>query len=437
MTYEEVTDYLFNKTANYEKQGAAGYKEGLHNSLELDEHFGHPHENFRCIHVAGTNGKGSVSHTIAALLQVFGYRVGLYTSPHLVDFNERIRVNGRPIPHEYVVNFVEKEKEFIESIEPSFFEITTAMAFKYFSDTNIDIAVVEVGLGGRLDCTNIITPILSIITNISLDHTALLGYSLEQIAMEKGGIIKTGVPVVIGEATPETRTVFDALAADAKAPIVYAEDQQEVISADLTEDGMLYKTRHLGEFTGELRGEYQKKNTNTVATAIHELVKLGYVSYCNDEKGRRDIQHEMQTAFMNVCNMTGLMGRWQIIRQHPTVVCDTGHNVGGWQWLSEQLNKVKCRQLRIVFGMVEDKDVYGVMSLLPKNATYYYTKGTTKRAFPETSLKVFGDQFGLTGASYPSVKEAYQAAVSGASSEDFIFIGGSTYVVADFLKTRV
>ena len=287
MTYEEVTDYLFNKTANYEKQGAAGYKEGLHNSLELDEHFGHPHENFRCIHVAGTNGKGSVSHTIAALLQVFGYRVGLYTSPHLVDFNERIRVNGRPIPHEYVVNFVEKEKEFIESIEPSFFEITTAMAFKYFSDTNIDIAVVEVGLGGRLDCTNIITPILSIITNISLDHTALLGYSLEQIAMEKGGIIKTGVPVIIVEATPETRTVFDALAADAKAPIVYAEDQQEVISADLTEDGMLYKTRHLGEFTGELRGEYQKKNTNTVATAIHELVKLGYVSYCNDEKGRR------------------------------------------------------------------------------------------------------------------------------------------------------
>ena len=437
MTYEEATEYLFNKTANYESQGATGYKEGLQNSMALDEHFGHPHENFRSIHIAGTNGKGSVSHTIAALLQIFGYRVGLYTSPHLVDFNERIRVNGHPIPHEYVTQFVEKNKDFFESISPSFFEITTAMAFQYFSDMNVDIAVVEVGLGGRLDSTNIITPALSIITNISLDHTQLLGTSIEQIAMEKGGIIKKGVPVIIGETTPETRMIFDALAQEAKAPITFAEDEAEIISATPTDDGILYKAKHLGEFKGELYGAYQAKNTNTIVVAMHKMVDLGYLCDCIDPENNKKIQKEINEAFQNVCNMTGLMGRWQVIRKSPTVVCDTGHNTGGWEWLSKQLSEVKCKQLRIVFGMVEDKDVYAVMSLLPKNATYYFTKGSTKRAFPETSLKVFGDQFGLNGESYPTVEEAYKAAMSGASSEDFIFIGGSTYVVADFLKTRV
>jgi dihydrofolate synthase/folylpolyglutamate synthase len=437
MTYEEAIDYLFNKTANYEQQGPNGYKEGLQNMLTLDEHFGHPHENFRSIHIAGTNGKGSVSHTISALLQTFGYRVGLYTSPHLLDFNERIRVNGRPIPHDYVAGFVERERNFLETVNPSFFEITTAMAFKYFSDMNVDIAVVEVGLGGRLDSTNIITPILSVITNISLDHTQLLGSSLEQIAMEKGGIIKTGVPVVIGEALAETRPIFDSIAESMKAPIIFAEDKQEVISAESASDGMHYKTKHLGEFTGELRGLYQAKNTNTVVTAMHQLQKMGYVANYHVEENKSEEQRELTEAFQNVCSITGLMGRWQVIREHPLVVCDTGHNPGGWKWLSQQLQETKCKHLRIVFGMVEDKDVYGVMSLLPKNATYYYTKGSTKRAFPETSLKVFGDQFGLQGEAYPTVQEAYKAAMTGASSEDFIFVGGSTYIVADFLKTRV
>lgn len=437
MTYEEVTEYIFNKTANYENQGVSGYKEGLKNSLDLDEHFGHPHENFRSIHIAGTNGKGSVSHTIAALLQIFGYRVGLYTSPHLLDFNERIRVNGHPIPHDYVIQFVERNKDFFESVSPSFFEITTAMAFKYFSEMDVDIAVVEVGLGGRLDSTNIITPILSVITNISLDHTKLLGDSLEQIAMEKGGIIKTGVPVVIGEAISETRAVFDSLAQDANAPIVYAEDEKEILSAEPCQEGMCYKTKSIGNFKGELRGAYQAKNTNTVVVALRKLMELGYLADWNNEDCNKKMQSEVKEAFMNVCSITGLMGRWQIVRKAPMVVCDTGHNIGGWQWLSKQLSETKCRQLRIVFGMVEDKDVYGVMSLLPKNATYYYTKGSTKRAMPESSLKIFGDQFGLNGETYPTVEEAYKAAMMGASSEDFIFIGGSTYVVADFLKTRV
>jgi len=436
MKYEEAIDFLFNRTANFELQGVAGYKEGLGNSLALDEHYGHPHEHFRCIHIAGTNGKGSVSHSIAALLQVFGYRVGLYTSPHLLDFSERIRVNGQPVPHDYVADFVDKGKDFFESVNASFFEITTAMAFKYFKDVNIDIAVIEVGLGGRLDSTNIISPVLSIITNISLDHTQLLGTSIEQIAMEKGGIIKPGVPVVIGEATPETRMVFDALAQEAKAPIVYAEDEQEIVSSTVAPEGRIYKAKHLGEFKGELQGDYQEKNMNTVVVAMHQLVNLGYMCDCIDPDNNRKIQLEMCEALQNVSTITGLMGRWQVVRRSPLVVCDTGHNIGAWKYLSKQIESVKCKHLRIVFGMVEDKDVYGVMNLLPKNATYYYTKGSTKRAFPETSLKVFGDQFGLQGECYPGVKEAYQAAISGASSDDFIFVGGSNYIVADFLKSR-
>ena len=437
MTYKEATDYLFNKTANFEKQGATGYKEGLDNTIALDEHFGHPHEHYRCIHVAGTNGKGSVSHTIAALLQMFGYRVGLYTSPHLKDFSERIRVNGKPISEDYVSTFVNSNKDFFDSLEPSFFELATAMAFKYFYDSDIDIAVVEVGLGGRLDCTNIISPALSIITNISLDHTQLLGTSIQQIAMEKAGIIKPGIPVVIGEASPETRAVFDAVAKEAKAPIYYAEDEKEIVEATLTPKGMEYKARHLGDFTGELCGEYQKRNTNTIVCAMQRLVNLGYLCDCIDPENNRKIKAEMDYAFQNVTKLTGLMGRWQTIRERPLVVCDTGHNVAGWQYLSQQISNVPCRQLHMVFGVVEDKDVYGIMSLLPKNATYYYTKANTKRALPETSLKIFGDQFGLYGQSYPTVAEAYDAAVKNAGADDFIFVGGSTYVVADFLNNCV
>ncbi|WP_027450034.1 bifunctional folylpolyglutamate synthase/dihydrofolate synthase [Xylanibacter brevis] len=438
MTYEEVTEYLFSQTANYESQGATGYKEGLETTMALDEHFGHPHKTFRSIHIAGTNGKGSVSHTIAAFLQICGYRVGLYTSPHLVDFSERIRVNGTPISKDYVVNFVESEKGFFEPLHPSFFEITTAMAFKYFSDMNVDIAVVEVGLGGRLDCTNIITPILSAITNISLDHTKLLGSTLEQIAFEKGGIIKPGVPVIIGEATPETRKVFEELAKVAGAPITFAEDEPAIVEYKALPGGIMhYKTNRNVEFDGELSGTYQVKNANTIIKMLDSLMDSGYLSSSNIEDNMTKGVKEMNQAFMNVMSITGLKGRWQVVRKKPMVICDTGHNAGAWEYLSKQLEELPCHQLRIVFGMVEDKDIYSVMNMLPKNATYYYTKGSTKRAFPETSLKVFGEQFGLKGECYPTVDKAYEAALQNATSEDVIFIGGSTYVVADFLKSRI
>ena len=437
MNYQETCDYLFSQTANFEHQGTSGYKPGLDTSMALDEHYGHPHEHFRSIHVAGTNGKGSVSHLMAAQLQGCGYSVGLYTSPHIIDFSERIRVNGKPISEDYVVKFVEEGRDFFEQRKATFFEIATAMAFKYFRDMDVDIAIVEVGLGGRLDSTNIITPILSVITNVSLDHTQLLGDSLEQIAMEKGGIIKRGVPVVIGEATPETRMVFETLAQEANAPIIFAEDEQEISTWRLTTDGYIhYTAKHLGEFECELTGDCQPRNMNTVVAALHKVVDLGYMCDCIDPENNRKIQGEMNRAFRNVVKSTGLQGRWQTVRHNPTVVCDTGHNPGAWEYLARQLSSVKCRELRIIFGMMEDKDVYSVMSVLPKNATYFFTKGSTKRAFPETSLKVFGEQFGLKGECYPTVEQAYKAAIDGATSEDFIFIGGSNYVVADFMNTR-
>ena len=439
MTYEETCEYLFNQTANYESQGQNGYKPGLDNMLKLDEHYSHPHENFRSIHLAGTNGKGSVSHTLSAILQVCGYKVGLYTSPHLLDFSERIRINGQPINQDYVTSFVEKGKELFDTIGATFFEIATEMAFNYFSDNDVDIAIVEVGLGGRLDSTNIITPIVSVITNVSLDHTKILGASVEQIAMEKGGIIKDAVPVVIGEASAETRPIFEALAQECDAPVYYAEDDEEITSSEfMPEDaGIYYQTKHLGEFKGQLCGHYQPKNMRTILTTLNELVKQGYLCQVTDHKTQIAVQKELSDAFLHVCEITGLQGRWQTIRTSPTVVCDIGHNVAAWQNLSRQLETVKCNHLHIVFGIVDDKDIYGVMSLLPKNATYYFTKANTKRALPEQSVMVFGQQFGLTGESYPTVAEAYKAALIAAENNDFIFVGGSNYVVADFLKSRV
>ena len=437
MNYQETTDYLFSQTANYESQGDKGYKGGLETSKTLDEHFGHPHKYFRTIHVAGTNGKGSVCHLLAAMLQVCGYRVGLYTSPHIVDFSERIRVNGTPIPEEYVVNFVEQERSFIEPLNASFFEITTALAFKYFKEKNVDIAIVEVGLGGRLDCTNIVAPILSVITNISLDHTQLLGTTVEEIAMEKGDIIKPGAPVVIGETIPETRPIFQEVADAKQSKIIFAEDISEIISSVMGSDGFLhYKSRSLGDFSCELVGEYQPKNMNTVVTVIRLLADLGYL--CNNtDAEKKKMTQEINSAFQNVKRMTGLMARWQVVRKEPTVICDMGHNPGAWAYLRQQLEGLECRELRIVFGMLEDKDIYSILEKLPKKATYFFTKAATKRAFPETSLKVFGDQFGLQSNCYPTVQEAYQAAMEGAERDDVIFVGGSAYVVSDFLKSCI
>ena len=437
MTYNETCNYLYNQVPMFENLGMAGYKEGLDNSLKLDEHYGHPHRNFLTIHVAGTNGKGSCSHTLAAILQKCGYKVGLYTSPHLVDFDERIRINGHPIDHDYVADFVQKGKSFFEPLTPSFFEVTTAMAFKYFSNKQVDIAVIEVGLGGRLDCTNIITPILSVITNISYDHIQQLGNSLEQIAMEKAGIIKRDVPVVIGEASPETRGIFEAVARETKAPIVFAEDHPEVKSVKLQDNTMQYQTAHYGTIQGELTGLYQEKNANTILTAIRLLEELGYMYRFSDNSKSEVKGKEIAEGFMSVCETTGLKGRWQVLSKEPFVVCDTGHNVGGWKYLSQQIAQVRCKKKHIVFGMVDDKDIEGVFNLLPKEATYYFAKADNKRAVSETVLQIIGEQHGLNGGAYPTVKEAYKSAMKEAETDDFVFIGGSTYVVADLLKNGI
>ena len=437
MTYQETCEYLFNQLPMFEKQGAGGYKEGLENSHALDEHLGHPHKKYLTIHVAGTNGKGSCAHTLSAVLQMCGYKVGLYTSPHLVDFSERIRINGQPISEDYVVEFVEKHKPFFEPLQPSFFELTTAMAFKYFADMDVDIAVIEVGLGGRLDCTNIITPILSVITNIGLDHTQFLGTSLEQIAMEKAGIIKKNVPVVVGETTPETRMVFEAVAVENHAPIVFAEDQKQIISLSVGTKGIEYYTKSFGIISGELNGIYQEKNTNTILCAIQQLESLGFMHSVKCQANATCQNREVQKGFSHVCSLTGLKGRWQKVCEAPLTICDTGHNVPGWKYLSEQLNNVKCDKMHIVFGMVDDKDIHGVMELLPKKATYYFTKANNKRAVSENVLKLYAQGIELEGESYPDVKSAYEAAKAAANSNDFVFVGGSSYVVAELLKNCI
>lgn len=434
MTYKETTEYLFNQMPMFERQGASGYKEGLYNTLMLDAHFNHPHRHYKTIHVAGTNGKGSCSHTMAAFFQACGYKVGLYTSPHLKDFRERIRINGMPISEEYVVKFVEDERNFFEPLHPSFFEVTTAMAFKYFRDEHVDIAIIEVGLGGRLDCTNIITPELSIITNISFDHTQFLGNTLAQIAREKAGIIKDGVPVVVGEYNTETRPVFEKVAKSHGSAIIFAADEQEVVAAQpLNNGGMMYKTKHFGELVGDLSGLYQIKNANTVLTAIRVLSESGQFPQLDVNTNPNMIVVHAREAFKQVAASTGLMGRWQTVSTNPLVICDTGHNVGGWKYLSEQLKRVDCHSKRIVFGMVNDKDIDGVLELLPKDAVFYFTKANTKRALSEIELQKMAIRHGLVGNTYPTVKQAYEEAKQSASQADLIFVGGSSYVVADFL----
>lgn len=422
MNYQDTIEYLYNAAPAFEKVGAGAYKEGLSNTKALDEHFGHPHRQYKTIHIAGTNGKGSSSHSIAAILQSQGYKVGLYTSPHLVDFRERIRVNGECIPEERVVRWVEEEKDFFEPLCPSFFELTTALAFLYFAEQKVDIAVIEVGLGGRLDCTNIITPLLSVITNISFDHTQFLGNTLAMIAREKGGIIKENVPCLIGEYTEETRPVFETIAAEKSAPISFAEDN--IIESD-------------AEF--ELKGYYQVKNKNTILNAVNILREQLEIS---DEA--------IRNGLANVCELTGLMGRWQKLSEKPLVICDTGHNLAGWQFLAPQIKETFASisainnslpsgrsgggsSLRIVFGMVDDKDINAVMELLPKDATYYFCQASTHRAVPAERVTDIAKSKGIEGRVFHSVIEAYKTALDEACEEDMIFVGGSSYVVADLL----
>jgi len=395
MNYEETLDYLYNSAPLFQHIGKDAYKAGLENTYLLDKYFNHPHRQFRTIHIAGTNGKGSCSHTLAAILQSAGYKTGLYTSPHLIDFRERIRVNGIPVSKEYVIDFVEKHRAFFEPLHPSFFELTTAMAFHYFAQSQVDVAIIEVGLGGRIDCTNIICPDLCVITNISFDHIQFLGNTLAKIATEKAGIIKEKTPVVIGETTPETKPIFTTRAKEVNAPIYFAEEEQLLHSSSINEKGKrIYQTTDYLNLEGELEGLCQLKNTNTLLSAIRLLKQAGYqLTESNIRKG-----------FSQVCELT----------KHQ-----------------------KYERLHIVIGMVNDKDISGVLSMLPKNATYYFTKASVKRALSEKELQSLAMQSGLHGDTYPDVETAVTAAKEKANKNDFIFVGGSSFIVADLLKFHV
>lgn len=424
MNYKETLDYLFNITPLFQNVGKEAYKEGLENTLLLDEHFHHPHKKFKTIHIAGTNGKGSCSHTIAAILQSAGYKTGLYTSPHLIDFSERIRINGKPIEKDFVIKFVEENKKFFEPLHPSFFELTTAMAFLYFAEKEVDVAVIEVGLGGRLDCTNIISPDLSVITNISFDHTQFLGNTLQDIAKEKAGIIKHNIPVIIGEYTPETKDVFEKKAKSSNSDIIFAEDNKMVEGYRHTDNGLIvYKSNKINDLYGELGGIYQIKNTNTILNAVYKLIELGY----------NINENNIRSGFRNVCQTTGLMGRWQKLEESPTIICDTGHNIGGMKYIIEQLSNMKYERLHFVIGMVNDKDINGVLSLLPQNAVYYFTQASVKRALPADRIKDIAKDHGLIGDAYCCVKDALTAAKKEAKEKDLIFIGGSTFIVSDLI----
>ncbi|WP_455587203.1 bifunctional folylpolyglutamate synthase/dihydrofolate synthase [Bacteroides sp.] len=426
MDYQNTLTYLYESAPMFQQIGSGAYKEGLENTRALDEYFGHPHRQYHSIHVGGTNGKGSCSHTLAAILQEAGYRVGLYTSPHLVDFRERIRVNGEMMPEKYVIDFVERHRAFFEPLHPSFFELTTAMAFRYFADEGVDVAVIEVGLGGRLDCTNIITPDLCIITNISFDHTQFLGDTLAKIAGEKAGIIKSGIPVIIGETTAETRPVFARKAEEVQAPIVFAEDDNQIAKADSRNNALIYETSEYPRLQGELGGCYQIKNTNTVLHALSQLKTSGY----------RIAEENVRNGFARVNELTGLMGRWQKLSDMPLLICDTGHNIGGITYITQQIKSIEYDHLHIVIGMVNDKDIRGVLKLLPQEATYYFTKASVKRALPEEELKKTAHEFGLQGDSYPTVADAVRAAQEKSLPKDFIFVGGSSFIVADLLAGR-
>lgn len=425
MNYQETLNYLYNSAPLFQNIGQGAYKEGLENTLKLDEYFKSPHKKFKTIHIAGTNGKGSCSHTIASILQSAGYKTGLYTSPHLIDFSERIRVNGKPIDQQFVVDFVREHKHFFEPLHPSFFELTTAMAFLYFAEQQVDVAVIEVGLGGRLDCTNIITPDLSVITNISFDHIQFLGNTLADIAREKAGIIKHNIPVVIGETTEETLPVFQNKANLENADIRFAEKENHILNAerDTSTGGYIYQTDRYKDLKGELGGLCQTKNTNTILTAIEVLL----------EKGYKISENDIRKGFGNVCELTGLMGRWQKIESNPTIICDTGHNIGGIKYIAEQLSEMEYTNLHIIMGMVNDKDINGVLELLPKNAIYYFTQASVKRALPAEEVKRLANIHGLSGKSYPSVETALEEAKKKAEKNDLIFIGGSSFIVADLL----
>lgn len=424
MTYEETINYLYTRLPLYQKEGSKAYKPGLQNIEALDRLCNSPHKKFATIHIAGSNGKGSVSHTIAAILQSAGYKTGLYTSPHLTDFRERIRVNGNKIDKEYIINFTEKLKSEAEKISPSFFEWVTELAFSYFAEEDVDIAVIETGLGGRLDSTNIISPILSIITNISLEHTYLLGDTYQAIATEKTGIIKENTPVVFGEWDDRYANVFIEKANKNNSKFEFAEKSIPLIDYKYLEEGkLILNFEGYNQLEFALGGIYQIKNAATILQSIKFLQEYGYnITETNIREG-----------FANVTTLTGLRGRWEIIRTLPKVICDTGHNVGGITYTAKQMSEQNNGTLHIVFGMVSDKDIEGVISLLPQDAKYYFTQPSGQRAMNVEEFEAIASKYNLIGEIFKTVPEAYNKALKMASKTDTIYVGGSTFVVADLL----
>ncbi len=412
MTYRETTDFLFSRFAEFQRVGGAAYKPGLGNALRLDEHFGRPHRKFHTIHVAGTNGKGSVSHLLAAILHSAGYKTGLYTSPHLLDFRERIRVDGEMIPEQEVIDYVRDNLDFIDDLRPSFFEITTAMAFDWFARSGVEAAVVEAGLGGRLDSTNIVTPLVSVITNIGYDHTRFLGDTLERIAVEKGGIIKPGVPVVIGETQPETELIFREIAAENRAPIVFADQRFAHVSS--------------ADYPLDLPGRYQEKNLKTVLAAVEIFREQGML---------RLPESAVREGLAHAAQRTGLRGRWQILQQKPLIVADTGHNEAGLREVTAQIAATPHDKLYVVFGVVDDKDLAKIWPLLPREAYYLFTQAQIERALPAEKLYAQAMAHGFAGELVPTIPEAVERALALASEGDMIFIGGSTFTVAEALGT--
>lgn len=428
MTYQQTLDYIFAKLPMYQRVGAAAYKADLNNTIAICKALGNPEKKIKCVHVAGTNGKGSSSHMLAAVLQQAGYKTGLYTSPHLVDFRERIKINGKEIPKTEVVKFVEEHKTVFENIEPSFFEWTVGLAFDYFAKQEIDVAIIEVGLGGRLDSTNVINPVACLITNIGFDHMNLLGNTLPLIAEEKAGIIKSRVPVTISQTQLEVISIFNNKAKELKAPIEFADKNYKVISAShqnnfLSLELLHKKTNTKHTYNLDLQGSYQIKNVMGVLNTIEILKEKGFL-----------IEDEMiNKALAQVQKITGLQGRWQIIQNKPLVIADTGHNQDGIREVLENLKRYDYKKLHFVLGVVNDKDISSILKLLPKDATYYFCKASIPRALNEKELSIQAKKEGLSGKTFETVSEALDAAKKQAKATDLVFVGGSTFTVADIL----
>ena len=426
MTYQETIEYLYQQLPVFHRIGKKAFKADLNNTIKLCEHLDNPQHKFKSIHIAGTNGKGSSSHYLASILQSAGYKTGLYTSPHLKSYTERIRINGIPIPENEVVSFVEKNKNFLEELKPSFFEMSVGMAFEYFAKEQVDIAIIEVGLGGRLDSTNIITPLLSLITNISFDHTDILGDTLPKIAFEKAGIIKSNIPVIISERNSETEDVFVEKANNENAPIYFAEDYFKVEDFEernllLEVDILKLNTNQKFKIQSQLIGEYQSKNILGVLKTIDILNQSEF----------RVSANAISEGIKNVITQTGLQGRWQVLSKHPLMICDTAHNVAGITQIIKSLKKIKYEKLWMIIGFVSDKDISGIMELLPKNANYIFCEANIPRALDSKELLNHAKIFGLVGEEIKNVNDAINFVKSKASSNDLIYIGGSTFIVAE------